>query len=68
MIDRFGADAARLFVMFAAPPEATLEWSDAGVEGAPPRSSGGCGYLRRRKEGAIADAARIQLERCCGES
>ncbi len=34
MIDRYGADAARLFVMFAAPPEATLEWSDAGVEGA----------------------------------
>ncbi len=34
MVDRYGADAARLFVMFAAPPEATLEWSDAGVEGA----------------------------------
>ena len=33
MIDRYGADAARLFVMFAAHPEATLEWSDAGVEG-----------------------------------
>ena len=34
IIDRYGADAARLFVMFAAHPEATLEWSDAGVEGA----------------------------------
>ena len=34
MVDRYGADAARLFVMFAAHPEATLEWSDAGVEGA----------------------------------
>jgi len=34
MVDRYGADAARLFVMFASPPEATLEWSDAGVEGA----------------------------------
>jgi leucyl-tRNA synthetase len=33
LIDRFGADTARHFVMFAAPPEATLEWSDAGVEG-----------------------------------
>ena len=34
MIDRYGADTARLFVMFAGPPEHTLEWSDAGVEGA----------------------------------
>jgi leucyl-tRNA synthetase len=34
MIERYGADAARLFVMFASPPEHTIEWSDAGVEGA----------------------------------
>ncbi len=34
LIDRYGADTARLFVMFAAPPEQTLEWSDAGVDGA----------------------------------
>jgi len=34
VIDRFGADTARLFVMFAAPPEQTMEWNDAGVEGA----------------------------------
>ena len=34
MIDRYGADAARLFVMFASPPEHTIEWSDTGVEGA----------------------------------
>jgi leucyl-tRNA synthetase len=34
MIDRYGADAARLFVMFASPPEHTIEWSDAGVDGA----------------------------------
>jgi leucyl-tRNA synthetase len=33
LIARYGADTARLFVMFASPPEATLEWSDAGVEG-----------------------------------
>ncbi|WP_418318219.1 leucine--tRNA ligase [Piscinibacter sakaiensis] len=34
LIDKFGADTARLFVMFASPPEQTLEWNDAGVEGA----------------------------------
>jgi leucyl-tRNA synthetase len=34
MIERYGADAARLFVMFASPPESTIEWSDTGVEGA----------------------------------
>ncbi len=34
LIERYGADTARLFMMFAAPPENTLEWSDAGVEGA----------------------------------
>jgi len=34
LIDQFGADTARLFVMFAAPPEQQLEWSSAGVEGA----------------------------------
>lgn len=34
LIDEYGADTARLFVMFASPPEQTLEWNDAGVEGA----------------------------------
>jgi leucyl-tRNA synthetase len=34
LVDRYGADTARLFMMFAAPPEQTLEWSDAAVEGA----------------------------------
>jgi leucyl-tRNA synthetase len=34
IIDEYGADTARLFMMFAAPPEQSLEWSDAGVEGA----------------------------------
>ena len=33
LIDTLGADTARLFVMFASPPEQTLEWSDSGVEG-----------------------------------
>ncbi len=34
LVNRYGADTARLFMMFAAPPEQTLEWSDEGVEGA----------------------------------
>jgi leucyl-tRNA synthetase len=33
-IEQYGADTARLFTMFAAPPEQTLEWSGSGVEGA----------------------------------
>ncbi|ATX80677.1 leucyl-tRNA synthetase [Mariprofundus aestuarium] len=33
IIERFGADTARLFTLFAAPPEKELEWNDAGVEG-----------------------------------
>ena len=57
IIDRYGADAARMFVMFAAPPEDTMEWSDAGVEGA-------TRFLRRlwtfaqSHVGAIDDAGR----------
>ncbi|MFK3943266.1 leucine--tRNA ligase [Pseudomonas monteilii] len=34
MIEVYGADTCRLFMMFASPPDASLEWSDAGVEGA----------------------------------
>ncbi|WP_293373447.1 leucine--tRNA ligase [Nevskia sp.] len=34
IIDSHGADAVRLFMMFTAPPEQTLEWSDAGIDGA----------------------------------
>ncbi len=33
LIERYGADTARLYTMFTSPPEATLEWNDAGVEG-----------------------------------
>ena len=53
MIDTYGADAARLFVMFASPPEQTIEWSSAGVEGARR-------YLRRVWNFATANAALIQ--------
>ena len=40
LIDQYGADTARLFIMFASPPDQSLEWSDAGVEG-------GFRFLRR---------------------
>lgn len=34
VIEQYGADTVRLFIMFTSPPEQTLEWSDSGVEGA----------------------------------
>jgi len=34
LIEEYGADTARLFMMFAAPPEQSLEWADSGVDGA----------------------------------
>ncbi|MBN9123124.1 MAG: leucine--tRNA ligase [Nitrosospira sp. 56-18] len=34
LIEQYGADTARLFMMFASPPEQTLEWADTGVDGA----------------------------------
>jgi leucyl-tRNA synthetase len=58
LIDRYGADTARLFVMFAAPPEQTLEWSDSGVEGA-------YRFLRRVWEfckGEVGDAVAHRLK------
>ena len=33
LIKKYGADTARLFIMFAAPAEQSLEWSDKGIEG-----------------------------------
>jgi leucyl-tRNA synthetase len=51
-IEQYGADTARLFTMFASPPEQTLEWSDSGVEGA-------SRFLRRVWAYAHAQAARV---------
>jgi leucyl-tRNA synthetase len=51
-IDQYGADTARLFTMFASPPEQTLEWSGTGVEGANR-------FLRRVWAYAYAQSARI---------
>lgn len=40
IIGKFGADTARLFILFAAPPERDLEWNDSAVEGAIGLSTG----------------------------
>ena len=53
LINQYGADTARLFVMFASPPEQTLEWNDAGVEGAHR-------FLRRVWAFAHAQAERVK--------
>ncbi|MDP3622126.1 MAG: leucine--tRNA ligase [Polynucleobacter sp.] len=52
LIDQYGADTARLFTMFAAPPEQQLEWSGAGVEGA-------SRFLRRVWSYCMSQAAAI---------
>ena len=51
-IEQYGADTARLFTMFASPPEQTLEWSDSGVEGA-------SRFLRRVWAFAYAQSGRV---------
>jgi leucyl-tRNA synthetase len=53
LIDQYGADTARLFTMFAAPPEQQLEWSGAGVEGA-------SRFLRRLWVYASSQASAVQ--------
>ncbi|WP_426189833.1 leucine--tRNA ligase [Massilia sp. DWR3-1-1] len=54
-ISQYGADTARLFTMFASPPEQTLEWSDSGVEGA-------SRFLRRVWAFAHAQAPKVASE------
>jgi len=53
LIETYGADTVRLFTMFAAPPEQSLEWSDSGVEGA-------YRFLRRLWTFCSAVAGRLQ--------
>jgi leucyl-tRNA synthetase len=52
IIDRYGADTARLYMMFTAPPEATLEWNDSAVEGS-------YRYLRRVWNFAVKNQAGV---------
>ena len=55
IIEQYGADTARLFTMFASPPEQTLEWSGSGVEGA-------SRFLRRVWNYALAQSHIIKPE------
>jgi leucyl-tRNA synthetase len=52
LIDQYGADTARFFMMFTSPPEQTLEWSDSGVDGS-------SRYLRRLWAFAQGFSARL---------
>ena len=67
LIDEYGADTARFFMMFASPPEQTLEWSDAGVEGAfrflKRLWSFACEYESAGSAQAVAHRRRYPLER-----
>ena len=57
LIEKYGADTARLYTMFTAPPEATLEWNDAAVEAA----TASCAGLELRRQ---ARADRRRRRRC----
>jgi leucyl-tRNA synthetase len=56
LVEKYGADTARLFMMFAAPPEQTLEWSDEGAQGQ-------YRFLRRLWK-AVFDHASTGVPRC----
>ena len=57
LIDRYGADTARFYTMFASPPTSTLEWSDEGVEGSFRFLKRLWAYALGYAGGAAADAA-----------
>jgi leucyl-tRNA synthetase (EC 6.1.1.4) len=53
LIERYGADTVRLYIIFAAPPDQSLEWSDEGVEGA-------FRFIRRLWALAVAESEAIR--------
>jgi leucyl-tRNA synthetase len=52
LIEKYGADTARFFIIFASPPTSTLEWSDEGVEGSYKFLKRLWGYCERFKKGS----------------
>jgi leucyl-tRNA synthetase len=62
-IEQYGADTARLFTMFASPPEQTLEWSGSGVEGANRflRRVWAFGYAQKARIEAVGSAATVSV-------
>jgi leucyl-tRNA synthetase len=61
LIERYGADTVRMFTMFAAPPEQSLEWSDSGVEGSYRFLKRLWRIVARHKPVAKADYAALSL-------
>ena len=72
LIEQYGADTARFFMMFAAPPEQTLEWSDSGVEGAYRfmKRVWAFGHAIRSRDGRrhAGDTRRAAWPRCAAKS
>ncbi|CAG2157844.1 unnamed protein product [Oppiella nova] len=66
IIDQYGADTARVFMMFAAPPDQSLEWSDAGVEGANRFLKRvwrlAAGFLEKGNHATAIDASKLSTE------
>lgn len=60
LVERYGADTARLYTLFTAPPESTLEWSDSGVEGAHK-------FLRRLWQFAYDNRSSLTHEAVCAK-
>ncbi len=66
IIDEYGADTARLFMMFASPPEQSLEWSDAGVKGAFRFLRGLWGFAHEIRDMLASEMAGAALSRVEG--
>jgi len=68
LIEQYGADTARLFVLFAAPPEKSLEWSDKGVEGCHRFLQRVWAFYERRHQELLATPAKQSSESTSGQA